>query len=690
MESYDVGVLAVLTALILTQSQIDFAVDIDRIERVVPKLAQATGLDLKFDTMVAEDVVLVRAKSVTASDLMKNIALAIDGEWVPTTTGMRLTRPDAKILECRRTDNIRHQVTTVKLYAEIEKRFQAAKAKPVRSPAQLVRDIRQLNSRRVKDGGRDELSLFDSVSTVLASSPIGLAAFEALVNIGPARIAKVPVGQARNFSPQQTALGIQSTLLSVTRLNQVEEFLRQCSAQAVKQNLTIGNEGAMMFGLDARGPVPPYLNASEKRPATDQISRAVVRVLRTSEQELEYQLLLIAPSGLIVAKHLEAISFEDQTNTNAFPVKDGDAGQSLVLDSVDRWVQKLDVNASRRMAGERVGPEALKYVSTLADPVENEPLRMYAKAVLLPVVADVPENLVVSLPEINPIRLLDLETQPTLVDAKTELNRHVTKESAGDWVIYRPLNRLAERTSNMRRAELRQIYQYFLSGGVPDHAMQADLAYKFYHKAFSTFINRPYQLMHSDTYVHYLNNSIELAFLGSLTGNEVVRAKGGIPVTQLSASSRSILERIIYDGGVIAESEIIPDIDQDWNNDELTEAKQLLSEAFPNGFTAANRVSLEERFHSQVGAFRDNTWQSDIQFGGSSNSELLRQLETGLGQTPAMPFSVRVFNFKLSASPNYSVPFGLSSVQPLLRIPIVVRDWPTSVRKQIRLDGFEN
>jgi hypothetical protein len=58
MESYDVCVLAVLTALILTQSQIDFAVDIDRIGRLAPNLL----------ALITDGDVIAESKSVPEID----------------------------------------------------------------------------------------------------------------------------------------------------------------------------------------------------------------------------------------------------------------------------------------------------------------------------------------------------------------------------------------------------------------------------------------------------------------------------------------------------------------------------------------------------------------------------------------------------------------------------------------------
>ncbi len=163
--------LAVFTALFLTQSQLNFKVEIERIERVVPQLAQATGMNLNFDPAVADDVVYVRARAVTASDLMKHIALAIDAEWVPTSSGFRLTRTNANMLECKRADVLRHEKATAKLSAEIQRRYEAAKSKPIKSPAELVREIKQFLSQQKQDGA-EEFGLSETVDEMLASSPI--------------------------------------------------------------------------------------------------------------------------------------------------------------------------------------------------------------------------------------------------------------------------------------------------------------------------------------------------------------------------------------------------------------------------------------------------------------------------------------------------------------------------------------
>lgn len=683
MESYDVGVLAVLTALILTQSQIDFAVDIDRIERVVPKLAQATGLDLKFDTMVAEDVVLVRAKSVTAADLLKQIAVAIDGEWVPTASGFRLSRPDAKMIECKRADALKHEAMTAKLSAEIGKRLQSATSKPGKAPAQLVRELRQFMSRQVKGDG-EEFALYDAVSGILSSSPIGIAALESLANIGATRLAKVPVGESRVFSEQPRALGIQSNLISAQRLNQVESFLQQCHAQAVKQNLAAENEAGFSFRLAMRTALPPYLNAQQKKPVTDQITRTLMRVLRVSDQELEYQMLLVAPSGRIVASHLESISIEDDAKEGAFPVEQSDTARKLELDEVDLWVQSLQTNAGLRMTGSPTKEGATKFVPLLADPVANEPLSLYAKGVLLSVVDGISGNIVVSLPATDPV-IVPMQDDPlTIADAKRELNRRLEKQSSGNWSVYRPMRRFAERNARIRRADLKRMYEYFVGGGVATHAMQAKLAYQYQDKAFEVFVNQPYQLMRTSTFVHQIFYSPELAFFGSLSDVEMTRVRAGVSLPQLSPVSRGLLNKLIHLGDQLVESAMDSDVDEEWQDGELTDVKKLVSEALPNGFAVTNRIQLSENVSPIAGAFQDNQWQGEIAGQGSTGDEVLRSIEKTLGRTPAMPFSQRGFSFVLSIAKSQAMNFGQTTREPLLAAPALVRDWPARIKKSFQ------
>ncbi len=657
--------------------------DIDRIERVVPKLAQATGLDLKFDTMVAEDVVLVRAKSVTASDLMKQIAVAIDGEWVPTASGFRLTRPDAKMIECKRADALKHEVRTAKLSAEISKRLQSASSKPSKAPTQLVRDLRQFMNRQVKGDG-EEFALYDEVSGILASSPIGLAALESLVNIGAARLAKVPVGESRVFSEQPRALGIQSNLVSAQRLDQVESFLQQCHAQAVKQNLSAENEAGFSFRLAMRTALPPYLNAQQKKPVTDQITRSLMRVLRVSDQELEYQMLLVAASGRIVASHLESISLEADPKEGAFPVDQNDTVKTLELDEVDLWVQSLQTNAGLRMTGLPTKEGANKFVPLLANPVANEPLALYAKGVLLPVVDGISGNIVVSLPVTDPVVVPIQDGPLSLADAKGELNRRLEKQSSEKWSVYRPMQRFANRNARIRRYDLQRMYEYFVGGGVATHAMQARLAYQFQDKAFEVFVNHPYQMMRTSAFVHQIFYSPELAFLGSLSDVEMGRIRAGVSLPQLSPVSRSLLNKLIHLGDQLVESELESDIDQEWQDGELTEVKKLVSEALPNGLAATNKIQLSENSSPIAGAFKDNEWQGEIAGQGSTGDEVLRSIEKALGRTPAMPFSQRGFSFVLSVTKNQAMNFGQTTREPLLPAPVLVRDWPARIKKSFK------
>ena len=593
IESYNVGVLAVFTALFLTQSQLNFKVEIERIERVVPQLAQATGMDLKFDPAVADDVVYVRARAVTASDLMKHVALAIDAEWVPTGSGFRLTRTDANMLECKRADALRHEKATAKLSAEIQRQYEVARSKPAQSPKQLVRELREFIGRQGTDGA-EEFEISDKVDDVLASSPIGLAAFESFTNIGPDGLAKIPVGEFRTFSEEPRALGIQSKLVSAERLKQVDEFIKQCSLEANKQNLTIENEGWFMYKLYGRTALPPYLNAKTAKPTSERISRSLLRVLRLSDEEIEYQLLLLGASGKIIASHVQAISYDPDLKKGSIPVSKGDATKEVELTEVNRWIHKLPTYSGARSTGTPTGPEALKFVSLLADPVANEPLQLYGKGVLIPAAETVPGNIIVSLPASNPITVPSAVEVVSLADAKLEVNRCLEKQISGRWSVLRPRQRLIERSTQIRRAKLQEMYRDFQSGSIPDHAMQVKLAARYQENFFETFVSRPYQMLRKGKSMHQVWASPELVFLGSLREEEIERMEAGIPVSQLAPQSRAKLLHVLNQGQDFVEGNVLGP-KSGWINSDLIYAQNLLSEATPSGLGAGNKIKVDIR-----------------------------------------------------------------------------------------------
>ncbi len=583
--------LAVFTALFLTQSQLNFKVEIDRIERVVPQLAQATGMNLKFDPAVSDDVVYVRARAVTASDLMKHIAQAIDAEWVPTSSGFQLTRTNANMLECKRADALRHEKATAKLSAEIQRRYEAAKSNPVKSPAQLVREIKEFASRQKKDGS-EEFELCDTVDEMLASSPIGLAVFESFTNIGSARLAKIPVGEFRTFSEEPRALGIQSKLVSAERLKQVDEFVKRCSDEANKQNLTIENEGWFSYKLYGRTALPPYLNAKTSKPSSESISRSLLRVLRLTDEEIEYQLLLLGASGQIIASHVQAISYDPDLKKGSIPVLKGDAAIKIRLSEVDRWVQKMGTYAGSRSTGTPTGPDALKFVSLLADPVENEPLQLYGKGVLIPVVEAESGNVVISLPEYDPIAVPSTVEEVSFAEAKLEVNRHLEKQILGRWAVLRPIRRVAERSTRISRAELRELYRDFQSGSIPDHSTQLRLACQYPDRIFDTFVQNPYQMLRKGKSQHQIWTSPELVFFGSLNDQEIEQMQAGLAVTELSPKSRAKLLHVLNQGQDFVEGNVLG-AKSGWVNPELVYAQNLLSEACPDGFSSANKIKLE-------------------------------------------------------------------------------------------------
>jgi len=584
-------VLAVFTALFLTQSQLNFKVEIERIERVVPQLAQATGMNLKFDPAVADDVVYVRARAVTASDLMKHFALAIDAEWVPTSSGFRLTRTDANMLECKRADALRHEKATAKLSAEIQRRYEAAKSKPEKDPAQLVRDLKQFISQQGKDG-KEDFELADTVDESSASSPIGLAVFESFTNIGSAGLAEIPVGEFRTFSEEPRALGIQSKLVSAERLRQLDRFIRKCSSEAVKQNITDDGGGWFLYQLYGRTALPPYLDARTPISTSERISRSLLRVLRLSDEEIEYQLLLLGQSGQIIASHVQAISCVPDLNAGAIMVSKGDAAKKVQLTDFNKWAQKLRTSAGSRSSGAPTGPEALKYISLLADPVENEPLQLYGKGVLPPVADAVPGNVAISLPAYDPIRVPSTVAEVSLADAKSEVNRHLEKETLGRWSVLRPTRRVAERSTRISRAELRELYRDFQSGNIPDHSTQLRLACQYPDRFFDTFVQSPYQMLRKGKSEHQIWTSPELVFFGSLNDQEIEQMQAGLAVTELSPNSRAKLLHVLNQGQDFVEGNVLG-AKSGWVNPELIYAQNLLSEACPSGFSSANKIKLK-------------------------------------------------------------------------------------------------
>ncbi len=684
MESYDVGVLAVLTALILTQSQIDFAVDIDRIERVVPKLAQATGLDLKFDTMVAEDVVLVRAKSVTAADLLKQIAVAIDGEWVPANGGFRLTRPDAKLLECKRAEIASFEASSAKLIETVDRQLREARARSQREPAETVREIRALQARMEPNSVTAMRRLEAQISEMLAQSVMGKAARQALVNIGSKRLAKVPVKQYRLFSSEPLALGIQSTILTSAQLAEMEGFLRQCSDEVLKQRLVSERPMRMMSWLGMYTVIPEYLDGNSKNRPTDKIPRALVRVLRTNETSLEYEVLFVASSGRFIARHREKVSQDPIAGDHAFPIAEGDASTKLKLDAVERWAKGVAYSAGARSSFRADDQVDLSQVAFLADPIKIEPLWFYGKGLLSPLVENTPGNVVVSLPVLEPIKFTYGPKEPTVADAKQEVNKRLVKMNSGDWSIYRPIRRFSERNTGIRRAELKKFYDFTLSGGAPNHAAQARLAFQYPGETFETYINHPYQLLRPGGFPHRLSNSASLAFYGSLSDVEMKQLSVGIPIGQLSRRSLEILEREVFSGRELVEQDLASNPDPIYEVIQLSNEMKLLEMALPNGFTNANRISGSESSFSIVSGYQNGNWSETLDAYGDTSEEFVKGLITELGLAKAMPYDVRSLDIKLLISPTSHVNVGCMTQVPMLKQPSAVKDWPNAVKKSVR------
>ncbi len=684
IETYDIRMLTLITALVLSQSQIDFAVDIDRIERVVPKLALATGLDLKFDTMVGEDVVLVRAKSVTASDLMKQIAVAIDGEWVAANGGFRLTRPDAKLLECKRAETVSFEASSAKLIDRVDRQLRDSRAKAQRTPAEIVRDIRVLQERMEPNSVTAMRRLEAQISEMLAESVMGKAARQAFVNIGSKRLAKVPVKQYRLFSSEPLALGIQSTILTSSQRAEMEGFLRQCSDEVLKQRLVSKRPMPMMSRLGMYTVIPEYLDGNSKNRPTDKISRVLVRVLRSNESSLEYEVLFVASSGRFIARHRETVSEDPAEGDRAFPIVEGDANTKLKLDAVERWAKDVAYNAGTRSSFRAEDQVDLSQAAVLADPVMNEPLWLYGKGLLSPLVEETPGNVVVSLPVLEPIKFTYGPAEPTLADAKQEVNKRLVKMNSGDWSIYRPIRRFSERNTGIRRAELKKFYDFTLAGGAPNHAAQARLAFQYPGETFETYINHPYQLLRPGGFPHRLSNSASLAFYGSLSDVEMKQLTAGIPIGQLSRRSLEILETEVFSGRELVEQDLASNLDPIYEVIRLSNEMKLLEMALPNGFTNANRISSSESSFSVVSGYQNGNWSETLDADGDTSEEFVKSLITELGSAMAMPYDVRYQDMKLLISLTSHVNLTCVTQVPMLKQPSAVKDWPTAVKKSVR------
>jgi len=392
-----------LTTATLASELVNFVEPAMPVSRMLPMLSRLCGKTLEADAILQREVVLVSVEDVDSQVLLNRVAECLSAKWQPTDNGLKL---------CLLPEKERIQRKTV-----LPQEAEALKQAISRTTARYGPDSPSTISRKQPDSIYQILALTSiPVAEYLTIEPNSMARYAYPPNRNEAALPKSIFDSVQSYLAEQTDSGpMEKLLVEVSRVGWKDFSCRPYAILRTNSYICIGN--GISFGFDS-------LPRNVSSPVNDDIDIH----LSSSRPEL--------------AKYLSAL-FKAESNWSGY--------------GHHRYQGEIYDVAPFSLGGTVLPVLDLKSVSTLGDPVSNEPLQFagevisaYAKSLRTNVVACLPDWCLG--PACEDLAAGNMKSQLLYDRFVNEWRLSLDKDDS--WLIVRPYNPALCRKSRLRREAL--------------------------------------------------------------------------------------------------------------------------------------------------------------------------------------------------------------------------------------------
>lgn len=517
-----------LSLVLGSQNLISFETRAARVPIVLEKLEKLTGTKLGSDAAMENEVVVVRAVSVTPKALYDHLAQAVVGKWENQNGRFVLVA-----------DGERRKVQEAERLALREKRIQEILDR-------LEKELRPLSSEEIRQAinqRSDPEVIRKPPADLVRRNPFARLAMRALVALGAKKLATVERGArlvlSTNPTRLETAWPGADRLLSAFK-TETQAFLDADTGQAEEPmwfrlgNLFMENRqsSSTMRGIPEIGSAYIAVN--------DLLSSSHVRVGIVSP---DGKLLL---GSYLFPNYIPALSPKAYVSTVT--------EHPLELDSETKGL--IPYIGSVWQPGHTVLPFDSPIRTALQDPIRNEPLRpgseMYGQYAALK-----KTNLVASLNDNAWGRFL-LEGRQTTRTFEAATRPYMTFTEDEGWLVLAPNQPAEARRNRESRKVMKTFLDSILSDGRADLEEMASYAAKRPVGSWQGLAFRLGALLDSEVHTNLGHNEDALRIYGSMTSEQ--RRVGGALVSKLGRDGQAAVWVAVFGrpGGLMREQRDLP------------------------------------------------------------------------------------------------------------------------------------
>lgn len=412
----------IVFAIPVLDQPIDFRPEIGTAPTLIANLNKQTGLNLKTDKNVANDVIAIVAPQKSPREIMDQIAYAIEAEWKETNNEWTLTRTDKIQKDQAARDK---EITTKELKEAISK-----------IPDPIVWDERsiasfagQIEGYTRQPASSQSIGAYNKMRDAMPG-PRMLVRF--LKRTPPETFANIPFGSRVVFSTDPTAM--QKRMPA-----QIEGDIRQY----VSENEALAN--AWIESKDALFP----------KPSKQTISKVLIAVRRSSHDGLTVEMAAYNPAGNSAFRASRTIG--NELTDIPDPERIAEGQKIIELQPLSKSLLTLAVAA---MSDQSLSPSP-ELKDWLGHPKENDPLSLINTEAMQALAQAEGKPLVAAIGEAQLYAAISMAR-----DGRLTLDRYLQglaatkaiREEREGWICYRENNPALGRLRRVDRSTLEHYY----------------------------------------------------------------------------------------------------------------------------------------------------------------------------------------------------------------------------------------
>jgi hypothetical protein len=501
------------------------------ISRALPVLSKAVGITLLDSPQTKNDVVAIKVKNVSATELMKKVATALNATWQKEQTAYRLVRTTSQI----RADQMTDQAFQVQAIKEVmqETRDRIAKEQPWTK--ERADEIAGRMAKLIKTfNPTNQSNFYQSYSKLEQEIPTTRFADRVFLNFDPAELAKLPSQIEVVYSnlPTPTQRKLNPNVLSA-----VNQFVRNMNLwRDAREAKGVGpvtyNNTTYYFGN-----MDPY----ESGNAPINPTKILVSVSRWgTDPQVQMEICLADANGKIVSR--TSNSYYPQAVSKVYQDLPEDATSPTLPISPEEeaWI---DVFSPKE--GVPLSPEIR---SLLLTPEKNEPLGLVATSAMFALAKAQDVNFVGYLCDRNcPAINRTGNKLPTVAKYRRTLALESNIEESDGWMVVSPKRAYQHRLNMADRGFLGTYLRRVGALPGPTIEEQAKFALGLPEDGENIVVLILQQALYYEMREAYYSDKRVLRFYGLLTPEQVKLAKGtGLPMAALKPAQREMLNGILY------------------------------------------------------------------------------------------------------------------------------------------------